>query len=150
MVFLSHLSFLKTADSENLKWIYQNIFYEGYIGVSFFFILSGFILSYNYEELFSKENYSKYKFYIARFARIYPIHLLTLILAMPLSLYILNANPKIWFFHFLANLSLTQSFIPLKTAYFSFNSPSLLTKCFFIFGFRLLFYHYQNYFPKNI
>ncbi|MFA7446480.1 MAG: acyltransferase [Flavobacteriaceae bacterium] len=124
MVFVSHLSFLKTSGSEHLKWLYEHIFYEGYIGVSFFFILSGFILSYNYQELFSRENYPKLKFYIARIARIYPVHLLTLTMAIPLSWHILSENIGIWFFRFFANLTLVQSFIPIKAVYFSFNGPS--------------------------
>ena len=47
-VFLSHLYFLKA--SEFYIDIFENFFSEGFLGVSFFFILSGFILAYNYED----------------------------------------------------------------------------------------------------
>ena len=51
MVFLKHIS----SDYNNKKWISVNIFAEGYIGVGFFFMLSGFILAYNYKDKFSQK-----------------------------------------------------------------------------------------------
>lgn len=119
MVFTSHLSFVQT-DWAWYQWLKRNVFFEGYLGVSFFFILSGFILSYNYQENFLKGKVSKKKFYIARFARIYPLHILTFFLAFIL-LYpssITGIGPSI------SNLALIQSFIPIEEYYFSYNSPS--------------------------
>ena len=51
-----------------------------YLMVDFFFILSGFIMCHVYGKMFSiKVNKSSFKkFTIARFARVYPLHLLTL------------------------------------------------------------------------
>ena len=43
-VFLSHL------DWSASNHLFQKIFYSGYVGVSFFFVLSGFVLSYSYQE----------------------------------------------------------------------------------------------------
>ncbi|HDL8028536.1 TPA: acyltransferase, partial [Yersinia enterocolitica] len=45
-------------------------------GVSFFFILSGFILAYNYRTF--QDNKSVKRFLVARFARIWPLHIATL------------------------------------------------------------------------
>lgn len=57
-VFVSHLSFLK--GSEYYANIFETIFDEGFLGVSFFFILSGFILAYNYEDkILEKKNHQK-------------------------------------------------------------------------------------------
>ncbi len=54
----------------------------GYSGVTFFFILSGFILSHNYARTrFDHE--SLYRFAVARIARIYPSFLLSLAVALP-------------------------------------------------------------------
>ncbi len=50
---------------------------SGYVGVGFFFLLSGFILTFNYSEPFSLR-----RFYTARFARIYPVHLFAMIVAI--------------------------------------------------------------------
>jgi peptidoglycan/LPS O-acetylase OafA/YrhL len=54
----------------------------GYVSVSFFFFLSGYILSVAY--LSGGHNFpSKANFYSARFARIYPLYILTIILDTP-------------------------------------------------------------------
>ena len=55
-----------------------HFFKEGFVGVSFFFILSGFIIAYNYEEKLLEKTTTKRTFWVARIARIYPLHLLTL------------------------------------------------------------------------
>jgi len=66
-------------------------FYKsGDMGVDLFFLLSGFILSLNYLDklrAFSKHNY--FQFLGARLARIYPVHLFTLLL---LTLFVLSAR----------------------------------------------------------
>ena len=49
---------------------------SGYTGVSLFFILSGFILAYNYRDVCSRRD-----FWASRFARIYPVYLLALLLS---------------------------------------------------------------------
>ena len=57
-------------------------FANGYLGVSFFFVLSGFILTYIYlDELVGRK--SLVKFYLARFARVYPVYLLSIVLMSP-------------------------------------------------------------------
>ena len=54
------------------------------IGVSFFFVLSGFILTYNYlDELREPTRRSVWNFFVARWARTYPVHLLTLLFLLP-------------------------------------------------------------------
>lgn len=58
-----------------------HFFKEGFVGVSFFFILSGFIIAYNYEEKLLEKITTKRTFWVARIARIYPLHLLTLLIA---------------------------------------------------------------------
>lgn len=123
IVFISHLTFLEQSENPFFVWLFQSICKEGYIGVSFFFILSGFILSYRYENIVLNKEQIK-KFYVARFSRIYPLHVLTLLLAIPLTIHILNRDIAMWLIEWIANLTLTQSFIPIKSMYFSFNSLS--------------------------
>jgi peptidoglycan/LPS O-acetylase OafA/YrhL len=53
---------------------------HGFSAVSFFFVLSGFILAYNYP---GDRRVSLGRFYRARFARIYPVYLLGLVVALP-------------------------------------------------------------------
>ncbi|GAF03935.1 acyltransferase family protein [Saccharicrinis fermentans] len=124
MVFTSHLSFFEESRSGILTRIYNSVLHEGYIGVSFFFILSGFILAYNYQDGILKNRESIKKFYLARFARIFPLHILTLIISIPLSYGIFMEDRSIWLSQLVTNLPLMQSYIPVKSIYFSFNAPS--------------------------
>ncbi|WP_391120056.1 acyltransferase family protein [Psychrobacillus sp. L3] len=140
-VFVSHLSFL--GNFNETKWIFENIFYEGYLGVTFFFILSGFILTYNYHEKFNEINIAKIKGFLkARIARIYPVYLLTFVIAIPLSLGMIFKEPLIYFSVAIVNLLMLQSFIPVSGVYFSYNGPSwsISDEMFFYILFPLLIY----------
>lgn len=83
-------------------------------GVSFFFILSGFILRLVYGELHSAAEIRS--FYVARIARIWPMHFLsTLVL-------VLAAGEALPSWNILAaNLLLVQSWVPHPDWYFSMN-----------------------------
>ena len=58
--------------------------------VSFFFVLSGFILTYTYAGALG--NGGVRRFYVARFARIYPTALLSLLIASGVTVYLLRGN----------------------------------------------------------
>lgn len=68
------------------------IFSQGYLWVDFFFLLSGFIIAHVYgERLAGSNKFPTIKDYLwARFARVYPLHLFTLLLlvvAAPIAAY---------------------------------------------------------------
>jgi peptidoglycan/LPS O-acetylase OafA/YrhL len=134
------MTFLAKSKSASLRWFHENILKEGFIGVSFFFILSGFILAYNYRDAIINKKIVKANFYIARLARIYPLHLLTLLIAVPLTLQIPKFDLVLWTKQLVFNSTLTQSLIPIKKIYFSFNSPSwsISNELFFYLFFPLL------------
>jgi peptidoglycan/LPS O-acetylase OafA/YrhL len=53
---------------------------SGYLGVEVFFVLSGFIIAYNYADRFATFTWSAYRRFLElRFARIYPVQLVTLV-----------------------------------------------------------------------
>jgi peptidoglycan/LPS O-acetylase OafA/YrhL len=52
---------------------------KGYLGVELFFVLSGFILSHVYMQAFGEGRFRYADFLWARLARVYPVHLATLI-----------------------------------------------------------------------
>ncbi|WIB67970.1 acyltransferase [Curtobacterium sp. MCBD17_035] len=52
----------------------------GYLGVEVFFVLSGFVISYNYAERLGQPAWGSYRrFVMLRIARLYPTHLVTLL-----------------------------------------------------------------------
>jgi peptidoglycan/LPS O-acetylase OafA/YrhL len=53
---------------------------NAYVFVGFFFLISGFVLAYNYAD---RPNLSHRTFYVARLARVYPVYLLVLLLSLP-------------------------------------------------------------------
>lgn len=106
-----------------------HFFKEGFVGVSFFFVLSGFIIAYNYQKRLSENKITKRTFWVARIARIYPLHWLTLLIAVVLGNYIIASGAMDWLKHFLASLTLTNSYIPKADYFFSFNSPSWSLCC---------------------
>jgi peptidoglycan/LPS O-acetylase OafA/YrhL len=59
--------------------VLRGIVSSGYVAVSLFFVLSGFILAYTY----GQRGIERREFYVARFARIYPVYALGLVLAAP-------------------------------------------------------------------
>jgi peptidoglycan/LPS O-acetylase OafA/YrhL len=56
---------------------------SGYVGVGLFFVLSGFVLAYNYLQPMQAGHVSRREFWLARLARVYPVYLLGLIAGMP-------------------------------------------------------------------
>ena len=106
-----------------------HFFKEGFVGVSFFFMLSGFIIAYNYQKKFSENKITKRTFWVARIARIYPLHSLTLLIAVALGNYVIASGTIDWCKHFLASLTLTNAYIPKDNYFFSFNSPSWSLCC---------------------
>lgn len=61
----------------------SNAFSLGYTGVTFFFILSGFVLGYSYFAADFSDGRTLRRYFIARFARIYPVYALALLASFP-------------------------------------------------------------------
>lgn len=116
-----------------MLWPYIGI---GYVAVNAFFILSGFILSYNYPlgERWSVRRHLRY--FVARFARIYPVYLLGLLLVAPFILHgAIEWRDLAWLkellWQLLLSLGLVHAWVPDSAI--SWNSPgwSLSAEAFF-------------------
>ncbi len=94
------------------------------LAVSFFFVLSGFILSYVYGKISSLAEFVH--FWQARIARCWPVHVMCLLLfafVIKFGLgYDSDGNPCLP--NFVANLFLLQAWVPRPDYFFSFNAPS--------------------------
>lgn len=77
-VFLSHL-----APPEALPLSLRTFMASGYNGVTVFFILSGFLLTWNYvDRMLPIRAGALWSFFVARFARIYPVYLFALLVVV--------------------------------------------------------------------
>ena len=133
LVFMSHMN-LFPHEEPGFLW---HLFYEGYAGVSFFFMLSGFILAYTYQQRLIDGTATVRSFYVARIARIYPLHLLALFVALFFLKFFNHPSPTD-FFDLGINTFLLQSFIPGQEFLFNSVSWSLSDEAFFYALFPLI------------
>ena len=108
-------------------------------GVSFFFVLSGFVLAYNYPAL--QDRAATRRFFAMRFARIWPMHALTLVAVMALLPRAAWVVPGVdpWIAGVLS-LLLMQAWVPVAGYAGAFNGPAwtLSVDVFFYAMFPLL------------
>ncbi len=122
------------------KWV-RNIAAAGHVGVTLFFVLSGFILAYTY---FERTNWTAGSFWWARVARIYPVYMLAFVLSAPHaikeifasgvsvgSLLVAAASAG-------AALTLTQAWFPPFALLWNVPAWSLSVEAFFYFLFPWL------------
>jgi peptidoglycan/LPS O-acetylase OafA/YrhL len=66
---------------------YTQVIGKGYLAVDIFFMLSGFVMTHVYHRAFSESITNNYKnFLVARFARLYPLHVFILLLFVATAL----------------------------------------------------------------
>jgi peptidoglycan/LPS O-acetylase OafA/YrhL len=125
--------------------MYRKLASIGYVGVSLFFVLSGFILVYTY----AGREWTKGAFWRARFARIYPAYLFSLLLTGPSFFYVcikLKDMDIPFFAWFKTHLAACATLVPLllqawvPNAALAWNAPawSLSVEAFFYVVFPLL------------
>jgi peptidoglycan/LPS O-acetylase OafA/YrhL len=107
-------------------------------GVSFFFILSGFILAHAHPKMIAGG--APFSFYVSRIARIWPAHLACFLLLFALVQNVPENGTSGSASVVLANIFLVQAWAPEKSVFFSFNavSWSLSAEMFFYALFPLL------------
>jgi peptidoglycan/LPS O-acetylase OafA/YrhL len=108
---------------------------SGFAAVSAFFVLSGYILSYTYVDDSGTLRGSRWAFWSARFARVYPIYLLSLFLIY--QAYLMTEERGLWsiVISTVSSLTLTQAWIPsaalsINSAGWSLSVEAFLYLCF--------------------
>jgi peptidoglycan/LPS O-acetylase OafA/YrhL len=109
----------------NPKWFgpFASIVNAGYASVSFFILLSGFVLAYNYAAKARAGELNKVRFWEARFTRLYPIYFLSLLLSwrvMPIE-YAVRTHAMFWWGMALTPL-LLQGWVPMLATFL--NTPA--------------------------
>ena len=112
------------------------IFRQANVGVSYFFILSGFIMIIAYG---TREKINFLKYLNNRFARIYPVYLLAILLILGIKLF--KNIDKI---DLILNLSMLQSWIHNKALTLNYPGWSLSVELFFYLTFPLLFNYFYS------
>ena len=119
-------------DLKNISpWI-TNFIYKGEAAVSFFFILSGYILTHAYKERLN-DSKQKRKYFFSRLAKLYPLYLFAFVIDLPRGLdYFFSQYPSNEatiksVISGLAHILMLQSWIPRVTA--SWNPPAWSLSC---------------------
>jgi len=102
-----------------------------YFGMSLFFVLSGFVIEYNYADSFAigRLPAAAYRFFVARFARLYPLYVVSVVCSLTQI-----PHPHFTPLVTLAYLTLTQSWFNLEMATFA-PDWSISAEWFFYFAF---------------
>jgi peptidoglycan/LPS O-acetylase OafA/YrhL len=96
----------------------------GFVGVAFFFVLSGFVLAWSFDAARGAA-----AFYLRRFARIYPSYVVMLVVACLVPL----ATSAVTLPFFATDALLVQSWLPPKTNPYALNGVSWSLSCEIVF-----------------
>lgn len=102
------------SDPQVSHWYYVIFSKSGWVSVSMFFILSGFVMGWS-----SRPVDHPLRFYKRRFAKIYPVNVVVMVIVVATGV-ISFRRPDIW----LPDLFLVQSWIPRAENYIGGNTPS--------------------------
>jgi len=138
-------------------WWFRKLSSIGYVGVSFFFVLSGFILVYTYAE----KPVNPREFWLARFARVYPAYALALLLTGPFFIFAVQHfnDIKVPFMAFQAahvrlaaalEILLLQAWVPPAALSWNPVGWSLSVEAFFYLLFPFLLVRYQRFSRRQL
>lgn len=114
IVFAYHLD-------HHTRWLpFDDLADHGYVGVAFFFVLSGFVLTWS-----TREGTTVHDFWVRRVARVYPSHLVTALVALVVPVTAFAITPGA----IAANLLLVQGWFPQWHIAFGLNAVSWSLSC---------------------
>ncbi len=114
----------------------QGALSDGFTGVSFFFVLSGYILTYSHADEYEAGRGTPKKFWTARFARIYPVYLLSLVYAGIVGR--AEFHQKVHALAFAMDIFLVQSWSARAVNFFNSPAWTISVEAFFYLCFPFL------------
>lgn len=114
------------------------------LGVTLFFVLSGFLLTINYKKILTRQD--AVKFLWRRFARLYPLYLATFFLSFAV-IYFRNLWSGTGYVSTMANLLLLQSWFSSINIHFAYNAAGWAISTLFFFYIAFVFIQFD--FRKN-
>jgi len=133
-----NLVFFHFSDPKQFGWL-APVVDNGYSSVSFFLLLSGFILAYNYSDRAARGQLRVGEFWLARFSRLYPVYLFSLIVSLGMLMAEFHAHslPS-----FLAGVVLTlvllQGWSPTLSTFWNTPAWTMPTEAFFYLLFPMV------------
>jgi peptidoglycan/LPS O-acetylase OafA/YrhL len=118
----------------NPQWFgpFAPVINSGYVSVSFFLLLSGFILTYNYGERAKQGKLGARTFWLLRFSRLYPVYIFTLLVSAGMLVQEFHAQTRI---DFVLGVILTplllQGWHPILSTYWNTPAWTMSTEAFF-------------------
>lgn len=109
-------------------WLLKPLYQYGRWGVDLFFLISGFVFFYLYADAISNKRVMGVTFAVSRFSRLYPLHLLTLLVVTALQMLYFQRNGSYFIFevndakHFLMHLFFASNWS--RNSPFTFNGPA--------------------------
>jgi peptidoglycan/LPS O-acetylase OafA/YrhL len=113
----------------------------GYLGVTFFFVLSGFVLTWA-----GSADRGIITSYRNRFARIYPLHIVTLVIAVVLPGWFVLGSPQL----FVQSVFLLQSWTSAGSASFNWVAWSISNEAFFYLLFPFVLKLLRRFTPRTL
>ncbi len=133
VVLFHQLGLLQIKSADTAPHWYRALIEFGHIGLEFFFILSGFVLAYVYA--YPDRPFDTKRFWRARFARLYPAYLCSLVLLAPVYFWTESQEPtfSLSSMGFKAGLALLllHSWVPSAALAWNFVGWSLSVEAFF-------------------
>jgi len=133
-----NLVFFHFSDPKDFGW-FAPIVENGYTSVSFFLLLSGFILAYNYSQRAWRGQMRLGEFWLARFSRLYPVYLFSLVISLGMLASEFHAQTRSMF---VAGIVLTplllQGWSPTLSTFWNTPAWTMCTDAFFYLIFPLV------------
>jgi peptidoglycan/LPS O-acetylase OafA/YrhL len=126
-----NLVFFHFSDPKVFGWL-APVVDNGYTSVSFFLLLSGFILTYNYSDRANRGEMRVAEFWLARFSRLYPVYLFSLIVSLGMLALEFRAQSRPMFFTgIILTLFLLQGWSPTLSTFWNTPAWTMSTEAFF-------------------